>query len=363
MKWAWKLTRIAGIDVYVHATFLLIIGWVGISYWTSQRTLSAVFAGLLFILLLFAFVVMHEYGHALMARRYGIRTRDITLYPIGGVARLERMPDVPIQELWVALAGPAVNVVIAFVLFIWLQLTNAFVSLESLTVSSGSLLERLMIVNVWLVLFNLIPAFPMDGGRVLRALLALRLEYTRATQIAAQVGQAFAFLFGFIGLFSNPFLVFIALFVWVGAEQEASMVRMKHALSNIPVSRAMLTDFEALKPSMSLAEVTRLVLAGSQYDFPVVQDDQVVGVLNREDLLSALARLGENASVSSVMHMNLPQVDSHEMLDRALLRLQESRMRMLPVTYSGKLVGLLTKDNVTEFIMIRQSLKEARGSI
>ena len=190
MKWQWKLARIAGIDVYMHATFLLLIGWVAFSHWTEQGTLQAVLSGVLFILLLFGFVVMHEYGHALTARKFGIRTRDITLYPIGGVARLERMPEKPIEELWVALAGPAVNVVVAAALFGYLLFTRTFEPFTSLTVSTGSFIERLMIVNLWLVGFNLIPAFPMDGGRVLRALLGLRMEYVRATQIAANVGQA-----------------------------------------------------------------------------------------------------------------------------------------------------------------------------
>src|SRR5215216_1865032 len=172
MKWQWKLGRFAGIDVYVHATFLLLIGWVGYSHWLENQNWAEVLSGIHFILALFLCVVLHEYGHALTARRYGIKTRDITLYPIGGVARLERMPDKPIEELWVALMGPAVNVVIAALLFAYLSATNGLVPLSNLTIASGSFAERLMMVNVSLVLFNLIPAFPMDGGRVLRALLA-----------------------------------------------------------------------------------------------------------------------------------------------------------------------------------------------
>src|SRR5574339_1299622 len=212
MRWQWKLGTFAGIDVFMHATFLLLIGWIGYSYWLQFGTIAKVIEGILFILALFLSVVLHEYGHALTARKYGIRTRDITLYPIGGVARLERMPDKPIEELWVALMGPAVNVVIAAGLFAYLFLTNSLVPLNELTVASGNFLERLMTVNISLVLFNLIPAFPMDGGRVLRALLAMRLDYVRATQIAATIGQGLAFLLGSIGLFSNPFLLFIALF-------------------------------------------------------------------------------------------------------------------------------------------------------
>ena len=305
MKWQWKLARIAGIDVYMHATFLLLIGWVAFSYWTEQGTLQAVLSGVLFILLLFGFVVMHEYGHALTARKFGIKTRDITLYPIGGVARLERMPEKPIEELWVALAGPAVNVVVAILLFGYLAVTRTIEPLTSLSVSTGSLIERLMIVNLWLVGFNLIPAFPMDGGRVLRALLGLRLEYVQATQIAAYVGQAFAFLFGFIGLFSNPFLLFIAFFVWMGASQEASMVQMKNSISGIPVTRAMLTDFAMLTPRDTLARVVGLILAGSQHDFPVIQDGQVVGILDRDTFMSALSERGQSTPVAEVMRRDI----------------------------------------------------------
>src|SRR6266508_2328041 len=184
MRWQWKLGRFAGIDVYIHATFLLLIGWVGYSYWQQSQQWSEVLKGILFILALFLCVVLHEYGHALTARKYGIRTRDITLYPIGGVARLERMPDKPIEELWVALMGPAVNLVIAAVLFTILYLSGSRPPMTDLTITSGSFPARLMTVNISLVLFNLIPAFPMDGGRVLRALLAMRLEYVRATQVA-----------------------------------------------------------------------------------------------------------------------------------------------------------------------------------
>ena len=229
MKWSWKLGEFRGIAVYMHATFLILIAFVVVSHWSAGHSLLKTLEGVGFILALFACVVLHEFGHALMAARYGIKTRDITLLPIGGLARLERMPEEPLQELWVALAGPAVNVVIAAALFVWLKFTASFAPLEQLTVTSGPFLDRLMVVNVVLVIFNMLPAFPMDGGRVLRALLATRMEYTVATQIAASTGQAMALLFGLAGFFLNPFLLFIALFVWIGAAQEASMVTMKAA--------------------------------------------------------------------------------------------------------------------------------------
>jgi Zn-dependent protease/CBS domain-containing protein len=363
MKWQWKIARIAGIDVYMHATFLLLIGWVAFAYWTEQQSLAAVLSGVFFILLLFVFVVMHEYGHALTARKYSIKTRDITLYPIGGVARLERMPEKPIEELWVALAGPAVNVVASIVLFGYLVVSGTFQPLTSLSISTGSLIERLMVVNLWLVLFNLIPAFPMDGGRVLRALLGLRLEYVKATQIAANVGQAFAFLFGLIGLFTDPFLVFIAVFVWMGAAQEASMVQMKYSLGNIPVTRAMMTDFQTLAPQDTLERVVGLVIAGAQHDFPVVQNEHVVGILDRNSFMNALSERGGSAFVADVMRRDVTEIDSHEMVEAALQRLQENGSKTLPVTQNGQLVGLVTSENITEYLMIRSAMRPKRGAV
>ncbi len=357
MKWQWKLGTFAGIDVFVHATFLLIVAWYGWTYWLETRTLAGALEGVAFILLLFLAVTLHEYGHALTARKYNIRTRDITLYPIGGVARLERMPEKPIQELWVALAGPAVNVVIAAVLFIYLALTNALVPFSQLTLTTGSFIERLMLVNISLVLFNLIPAFPMDGGRVLRAILAMKMDYVKATQTAATVGQGLAFLFGLAGLFGNPTLLFIAFFVWMGASQEASLVQMKNALGGIPVNQAMLTNYETVSPRDNLSRISQLILAGSQHDFPVVDGGSVVGVVTRDDFLAALTQNGQNVLVSNVMRGNLPEVDSYEMIESALLRIQESGVPVLPVTHAGQLVGIVTPENITEYLMIRSALK------
>src|SRR5689334_24475590 len=273
MKWSWKIGTVAGIGLNVHATFFLLVAWVGITYWIQAGSAAAL-EGVAFILALFACVVLHELGHALTARRFGIRTRDITLLPIGGVSRLERIPDDPRQEVWVSLAGPAVNVAIAAALYAWLLLSQTLRPLSALTMAGGPFLERLLLVNVSLAVFNLLPAFPMDGGRVLRALLAMRMDYVRATQVSAHVGQAMALVFGLLGLFTNPFLVFIAFFVWIGAAQEASVVQMRTAMSGIPVSRAMLTDFHSVAPDDPAKRVLELILAGSQEDFPVVDGGQ-----------------------------------------------------------------------------------------
>ena len=353
MSWSWKLARIAGIDIYLHVTFLMLIAWIAVVYWNESQNVSAVIDGVGFILALFACIVLHEYGHALTARRYGIQTRDITLLPIGGLARLERMPDVPIQELWVALAGPAVNVIIAALLFVWLQAAGLWERVEGVSLSSGTFAGRIMITNVFLAGFNLLPAFPMDGGRALRALLATRMEYTRATQRAAQIGQGMAILFAFVGLQGNPMLIFIALFVWIGAGQEASMAQMKSSLAGIPVRRAMLTDFRTLTPVNTLGDAVDLVLTGSQQDFPVVHDGRIEGILTRSDLLKALTRNGRVAAVRDSMERECPTADASEMLDVVLARARSRECHTIPITEHGALVGLLTMDNVGEFLMIQ----------
>ena len=361
MGWSWRIGRIAGIDVYMHFTFLLLLAWVGISHYFARRDLGDAVQGLAFILALFGIVVLHELGHALAARRYGIATRDITLLPIGGVARLERMPSDPWQEFVVALAGPAVNVVLAAGIFAVLTLgfgrfpamLNPFAPVR------GGFLDQMFLVNVWLVLFNMLPAFPMDGGRVLRALLAMKLDYVEATQIAAMIGQGMAIFFGFVGLFVNPLLIFIALFVWMGASQEASMVQMRAALAGIPVARAMITYFHALQPTDPLARAIEFVLAGFQQDFPVVEGDRVVGILTRTDLTTALSQRGQQTLVGDVMRREFVTVDPRDMLHTALTKLQECECHTLPVVQNGRLVGLMTTDNLAEVLMIQQSLRQS----
>lgn len=362
MSWSFKIGQYRGIGVYVHATFFILLAFVAYSYWAASQNVGKTIEGVVFLLALFGCVVAHEFGHALMAARYGIATKDITLLPIGGVARLERMPEEPLQELWVALAGPAVNVLIAGMLAAWLYLRAAYEPLNNLTLTDGSFLERLLIVNVILVIFNLLPAFPMDGGRVLRALLATRLEYAHATQIAASIGQAMAMLFGFLGFFYNPFLLFIAFFVWIGAAQEASFTQMKSALGGIPVSAAMITDFKTLRPENTLLDAAQLIISGSQEDFPVIDGDQhVVGVLTRGKLLAALSGDNREAPVGQHMQAEFEKVDGSEMLETAFQKLQSCQCRTMPVVKNGDLIGLLTMDNVGEFIALRTALKGGKA--
>jgi len=356
MKWNIRIGNFLGIDVFLHTTFLIMILWIGISYWLQGNGIAAALTGVGYILALFGSVVLHEYGHALTARKFGVKTKNITLYPIGGVASLERIPEKPKQELLVALAGPAVNLVISAAILSWLLITSSLQPLTAAGIMEGSFLQRLMIANLALVGFNLIPAFPMDGGRVLRALLAMRLEYTVATQTAASIGQVLAFVFGFVGLFSNPFLVFIAFFVWIGAQNEAKMVRMNSALEGIPVSRAMLTNFETLSPFDTLSKAIDYVLNSDQKHFPVVEDGQVVGILSESGLLQGLRKNGEETPVADVMQKSFKTADSHEMLEIAFTRLRECTCHTMPILHHGELVGLVTMDNIGEFIRIQSVL-------
>ncbi len=347
-----RIARVFGIGVYIHPTFWLLIVWVGLGDFLRSRSLNSALQGVLFILVLFACVVLHEFGHALMARRYGVRTRDITLYPIGGVARLERIPEQPLQELWIAFAGPAVNGLIALLLWSVLQLP--------FSISASSFWSRILTVNLFLAGFNLLPAFPMDGGRVLRALLALKMDYLRATSIATRVGTALAFLFGAVGIFGNPMLLFIALFVWLGATEEGELVRRRAALSGVPVMQAMLTRYDVLSPQSTLKDAVQLLLAGTQPDFPIVENGRVVGMLTREALAQGLSHLGEDAPVTEVMIPVPVEVHPQQPLNDVLPLFQETGLRTLPVTRDGELIGLLNSENISDLLLI-QSAKRFSG--
>ncbi len=352
MSWSWKIATIAGIPIYLHGTFIALIAFVLLSDWSHGHDLAAALAGAFFVIVIFATVILHELGHALVARRYGIRTQDITLLPIGGIARLERMPDVPRQELWVALAGPAVNIALAGAAFLIQMITTAQ-PVNLLDVFSDGLIGRFAGTNLWLAAFNLIPAFPMDGGRALRALLAEGMDYVRATRLAATLGQGLAFVFGFVGLFSNPFLVFIALFVWMGASSEATAVELRNTLTGVPVTHAMMTDFKTLDAADPLRRAADLTLAGSQRDFPVLVNGRMVGVLTRDALVAALAERGPGTPVGDVMTREFVSADSRELLEPALHRLQTCHCQLLAVLRGHDLVGIVSADNVGEYVMLR----------
>ena len=297
MKWSVKLGSFAGIRVYVHWTFVLLLGWILLSHVGQGHAWTEAWRSVGFIIALFGCVLLHEFGHALTAKHFGIRTRDITLLPIGGIARLERLPENPRHELWVTLAGPAVNVAIAGMLFAILGLASHVNELLQVRLLEGNFWVQLMWVNIFIGAFNLLPAFPMDGGRVLRALLSMRLGRAKATRVAASIGQAMAILFGIVGFFGNPMLIFIAIFVYLGAEAEAQAIETTSFVGGLHVRDAMMTRFRALAAEDSLETATRELLAGSQQDFPVVADGNVAGILRRNDLVQALAEGSRQVNV------------------------------------------------------------------
>ena len=359
VSWAPRICSLFGIEFRIHVTFLVLLVFLWFAHWLPERSLEAAMTGVAFFLLIFTCVVLHELGHALAARQFGIQTRDITLLPIGGVARLERMPEKPLQELWVAFAGPLVNVVIAAILFAALSLTGHWEPVSALTVTKGNLAERLFAANVSLVIFNLLPAFPMDGGRVLRAFLAIRMPYVRATRIAARIGQGMALLFGLVGVLQpQPMLVLIAFFVWAGAEQEASAVEMKSTFAGVPVRDAMLTQFQALSPTETLGGVARLLLAGTQKDFPVVDaDGQVIGILTHAKFFEALAEHGDDAPVTVSMTEAFDTADVTEPMEIVFSRARPENCNTVPVLRDGVVVGMLTAENIGEFILIDAARK------
>jgi Zn-dependent protease/CBS domain-containing protein len=357
MPWSLTIGSIAGTKVRVHITFLLFLGWIFAASWVSEGP-QAAWAGLAFMVLLFACVLAHEFGHIFTARAFGVATPDVTLLPIGGLARLERIPERPIEELLIAVAGPLVNVVIAFGLVLFAGAHLNMGDLATVENARVSLIDRLAVVNLFLVLFNMIPAFPMDGGRVLRALLATKLGFVRATEIAAFIGQGFAFVLGFAGLFGNPLLIFIAIFVYLAAAGEAHSVALRAMSQGVPVGTAMMTQFATLTPDADVEDAVQTLLRTSQSEFPVVDGNgSPVGLLARGDIIRALKERGPNAKVVDTMTSPIPTVSHRHRLDDAFRILQEkSAPAVAVVDPSGKLVGLVTSETIGEMMLLQQAL-------
>lgn len=357
MRWSFHLARIAGIDVRIHITFLLLLAFFGLKDYAVAGP-GAALRGVIFVCLVFLCVLLHEFGHAIAARRYGIHTPDITLLPIGGVARLERMPEKPSEELVVAIAGPLVNVVIALLLWPFVIADLNPMVIEHVGVG---LLTKLFITNVTLVVFNMIPAFPMDGGRVLRAFLAMRMEYSRATHIAATIGQTIAFAGGLFALVHGlPLLVLVAIFIYFGAQSESALTQMKAASTGMRVAAAMVTRFEALPRTATLHDAVEALLTTSQHDFPITENGRVCGLLTRDDLIVALRKGGSQIPVTEVMRVDVPSVHHAMLFDRAFALMHRHNSPALPVIDgTGRLVGLFTAENVGELMMIHSALAEA----
>ncbi len=356
MRWAFRIGQVAGTDIKVHVTFLLLIAWWAYAGYVEGGPASAL-TRTIALLALFTCVVLHEFGHITMARHFGVRTPDVILLPVGGVARLERIPDEPRQELLIALAGPAVTLAIVAVLYVGLVLTGS--------PPAGWFLERgdsfaawVMKINLYVLVFNLVPAFPMDGGRVLRALLASRLGLLQGTRIAARLGQLLAFVGGLYALSAGaPLLMLIAFFIYVGAGAEAAAVETRLAGDGLQVAQMMITDFRTIPVHATLAEAAALLLASEQREFPVVDNlGRTEGILTRENLTRGLSQLGSHASVSEAMTTPAPPVSPTLGFAEALQHLQTSGLPAVPVIDgSGALVGLLTKENIADLLLVRRS--------
>ncbi|TIX59955.1 MAG: site-2 protease family protein [Mesorhizobium sp.] len=360
MGWSLNLGTIAGTTVRVHFTFLLLLVWIWLTHYRIGGT-PAAWEGVAFIIAVFACVVLHEFGHIAAARYFGIGTPDITLFPIGGVARLERMPEEPGQEFVIAVAGPLVNVAIAALIFALLGGSAGVEQMAGIEDPRMNFLARLAGVNVFLVLFNMIPAFPMDGGRILRAALAARLSWSRATQIAATIGQGLAFVFGFVGLFYNPLLIFIGIFVYLAAAAEAQNAQIREVATSVLVGDVMITEFARLERSATLDEAIEMLLATTQHDFPVTDTaGHLKGLVTRNDMIRTLKEKGPAEPVASAMRSDIPKIHYRKSLEESLRLMQQADVPAVAVVDSSdRLVGLMTHETIGEMLMVRSAVSDA----
>ena len=358
-----RLLTVNGIDIRVHITFPLILVWAAVQFGTLFGSLNGALFGVVAISLLFILVTLHELGHSFAARMYGVPVKQIVLSPIGGVAQLKRMPDKPMQEMVIAIAGPAVNILMAFVIAAvgiayglnFTSLATSFSGSESATVAA--LISYIFMSNLFLAAFNLIPAFPMDGGRILRALLAMRLEYARATNIAATIGRIVAILFGIYGLLNGGlFMIFIAFFIFTAAGQEAKYTRVRHALDGFTVQQSYSSSAYRLQSTYSLEQAKNLTAYTGQREFPVVDGEWLTGYLTRSLLSEALRVNPSHIPVSSVMDTRIrpvtPETDLFEVQQRLV---EESREGLPVVSNSGRYLGVITHQHIAELFRQAQA--------
>lgn len=353
MNWSLTLGSISGIRIRIHLTFLVLLVWIGIAFWHTGGPAAAAH-GLVYILLLFLCVVLHEFGHIFTARRFGGETLDVILLPIGGVARMKHMPEKPGQELLVALAGPCVNLVIAAVLIALIgpaRLEHDLVQPPE----SIPIVAQLVVANLVLAVFNLIPAFPMDGGRALRAMLSYRMGRVAATALAARIGHVLAIGFGVYGFLSGlPLLMFVALFIYFGASAENGETQIRSFAHQLKLSDAMITQFSTLSVTSRVGEAVALLTHSAQHDIPIVDGvGKVVGLLTRDRILKALHDQGRDAPVAELMQVDCPTILAQADLDHALRLIEEQRLPALVVTdRAGHPVGMVTLENLGQFLML-----------
>jgi stage IV sporulation protein FB len=347
---------VRGIDIRLHITFPLILVWAAIQFGVlADGGLAGAIFGVIVVSLLFVIVTLHELGHALAALHYGVPVTEIVLLPIGGVAQLERIPENPIQEFVIAIAGPAVNFAIAALMALFGLALDVplFLPIEQLAninqITFEAIFAYIFVYNIFLGLFNLLPAFPMDGGRVLRALLATRLEYTRATAIASGVGRLMAWLFGLYGFLTGSFfMILIAFFVYVGAGQEEQLVRARAILRGLKVRQAFSRAIETLRPDNTIQDAISLTLSTLQSNFPVCDGDRLVGLLSYPQIVVALQEHGPNRLVGEVMTPNVEPAAPDEELFDVQQRFNTSKLDALPVVENGRFLGLITSRDIAE---------------
>ncbi|MDZ7720708.1 MAG: site-2 protease family protein [Balneolaceae bacterium] len=356
-----KIGRFAGIKVQIHWTFWLLFLFIGFLVFTKDGTFADLIWHSLFIMGLFICVVLHEFGHALTAKNYGIPTRSITLLPIGGLASLKKIPDNPKEEFLVAIAGPAVNVVIAIILVIFVP-TETYTSMDPETlqeelsmITPDNFLFYLLTANIALVLFNLIPAFPMDGGRIFRAILTMKMGRIKATQIAASVGKFLALLFFLYGLFYGILLSVIAVFIWFGAHSENIMIQQIELMRGYKIRDAMITEYSTLNPDDILKTAVDKILASTQQDFVVVENGEIAGILYMNDLSKALQSSGEETPVREVMDTSVVTLEANNELSSAYQKLNRKNRNFFPVLENGEIIGVMDMNNINEFLTFRSA--------
>lgn len=364
MKWSLKIARIAGIDVFLHWTFIVLLLGVFVAGIRTIGRSEDSLNGFIFIVLLFLFVLLHEFGHALMGKRFGVKTNHITLLPIGGVAAMEHIPEKPWQEMLIAFAGPAVNFVLAIFFLILLAFTGHVPAISDWwsPVSNDNMIYSLFTTNVMLFSFNLIPAFPMDGGRVLRALLAMKYGRYKATTIAVRIGQLLAIGLVLFGLSGNIWLVFIGVFIYLGAGAEGNYESTRSALSKYKVQDAIMHQFTPLQSTDTIGIAVRLLLDGQEKEFIVLENEQVVGTLTRNEMIEGLGHFGKEAQLSEVMNHTILRLEPQMPLDDVYDQMTDENVEIAPIFEGGKLIGVLNRDNIMEILIIDNSQPHLRFS-
>jgi Zn-dependent protease/CBS domain-containing protein len=353
-----RLFRVKGIDIRVHITFPLILVWAAVQFgWLNGQGMNGAIFGIIVTLLLFSIVVLHELGHSLAALRYGVPVKQIVLLPIGGVAQLARMPEKPIQEFVIAIAGPLVNVVLAVVLAIIAPFAGFVLTVGNLSsnfldlarASMSSVFAYVFISNLFLAGFNLLPAFPMDGGRVFRAILATRMSYPRATAIAVTIGQGMAWLLGLYGFLGGGFfIILVAIFIFMGASQEGQLVQLRSVLGGLRVEQAYSRHAQTLSPESSLKDAVDLTLNSFQADFPVCDGNNLIGILTHTRLIQSLNNYPPETLVRNVMVKDIPFVSPNEGLFDLQKQFTEFGIDALPVVDQGKFLGIITSKDLNE---------------